>query len=80
MTLVRGRGPARLDGPTRVVVGEEQAVEATRLIIACGGHARRLEVGLAAREAVAGLRLGDRAPDWEAMGRPRQSEWERRDA
>jgi pyruvate/2-oxoglutarate dehydrogenase complex dihydrolipoamide dehydrogenase (E3) component len=44
VTVVRGRGPARLDGPTRVVVGEEPAIEAARLIIACGGHARRLEV------------------------------------
>ncbi len=36
-------------------------------------------VGLAARQVVHALRLGGDAADWEAMGRPRQSEWERRD-
>ena len=35
-------------------------------------------VGLAARQVVHALRLGPRADAWEAMGRPRQSEWERR--
>jgi pyruvate/2-oxoglutarate dehydrogenase complex dihydrolipoamide dehydrogenase (E3) component len=37
-------------------------------------------VGLAARQVVHALRLGGDADAWEAMGRPRQSEWERRDA
>ncbi|MGH2428892.1 MAG: dihydrolipoyl dehydrogenase family protein [Candidatus Limnocylindria bacterium] len=36
-------------------------------------------VGLAARQVVHALRLGGQAEAWEAMGRPRQSEWERRD-
>ncbi len=36
-------------------------------------------VGLAARQVVHALRLGADATAWEAMGRPRQSEWERRD-
>jgi dihydrolipoamide dehydrogenase len=34
-------------------------------------------VGLAARQVVHALRLGADAAAWEAMGRPRQSEWER---
>ncbi|MGH2418523.1 MAG: FAD-dependent oxidoreductase, partial [Candidatus Limnocylindria bacterium] len=37
-------------------------------------------VGLAARQVVHALRLGPDAAAWEAMGRPRQSEWERREA
>jgi pyruvate/2-oxoglutarate dehydrogenase complex dihydrolipoamide dehydrogenase (E3) component len=37
-------------------------------------------VGLAARQVVHALRLGSEAEAWEAMGRPRQSEWERREA
>jgi Pyridine nucleotide-disulphide oxidoreductase, dimerisation domain len=37
-------------------------------------------VGLAARQVVHALRLGAGADAWEAMGRPRQAEWERRDA
>ena len=37
-------------------------------------------VGLAARQVVHALRLGGEVAQWEAMGRPRQSEWERRDA
>jgi dihydrolipoamide dehydrogenase len=36
-------------------------------------------VALAARQVVHALRLGGRAEAWEAMGRPRQSEWERRE-
>ncbi|MGH2385744.1 MAG: hypothetical protein ACRDGB_11950, partial [Candidatus Limnocylindria bacterium] len=36
-------------------------------------------VGLAARQVVHALRLGADAAAWEAMGRPRQSEWERRE-
>ena len=36
-------------------------------------------VALAARQVVHALRLGDRMEAWEAMGRPRQSEWERRE-
>ena len=36
-------------------------------------------VGLAARQVVHAVRLGGRARAWEEMGRPRQSEWERRD-
>jgi pyruvate/2-oxoglutarate dehydrogenase complex dihydrolipoamide dehydrogenase (E3) component len=35
-------------------------------------------VGLTARQVVHALRLGPQADAWEAMGRPRQSEWERR--
>ncbi len=37
-------------------------------------------VGLAARQVVHALRLGPEAEAWEAMGRPRQTEWERREA
>lgn len=37
-------------------------------------------VGLAARQVVHALRLGGDADSWVAMGRPRQSEWERRQA
>jgi pyruvate/2-oxoglutarate dehydrogenase complex dihydrolipoamide dehydrogenase (E3) component len=37
-------------------------------------------VALAARQVVHALRLGGNVEAWEAMGRPRQSEWERRDA
>jgi pyruvate/2-oxoglutarate dehydrogenase complex dihydrolipoamide dehydrogenase (E3) component len=37
-------------------------------------------IGLAARQVVHALRLGGEADAWEAMGRPRQAEWERRDA
>jgi dihydrolipoamide dehydrogenase len=37
-------------------------------------------VGLAARQVVHALRLGAEAAAWEAMGRPRQAEWERREA
>jgi pyruvate/2-oxoglutarate dehydrogenase complex dihydrolipoamide dehydrogenase (E3) component len=37
-------------------------------------------IGLAARQVVHALRLGGEAEAWEAMGRPRQAEWERRDA
>jgi pyruvate/2-oxoglutarate dehydrogenase complex dihydrolipoamide dehydrogenase (E3) component len=36
-------------------------------------------VALAARQVVHALRLGGEVEAWEAMGRPRQSEWERRD-
>ncbi len=36
-------------------------------------------VGLAARQVVHALRLGTEAAAWEAMGRPRVSEWERRE-
>jgi pyruvate/2-oxoglutarate dehydrogenase complex dihydrolipoamide dehydrogenase (E3) component len=36
-------------------------------------------VGLAARQVVHALRLGSDAEAWEAMGRPRQAEWERRE-
>jgi pyruvate/2-oxoglutarate dehydrogenase complex dihydrolipoamide dehydrogenase (E3) component len=36
-------------------------------------------VGLAARQVVHALRLGPEAEAWEAMGRPRQAEWERRE-
>lgn len=36
-------------------------------------------VALAARQVVHALRLGSEVDAWEAMGRPRQSEWERRD-
>ncbi|MBA3741082.1 MAG: NAD(P)/FAD-dependent oxidoreductase [Chloroflexi bacterium] len=36
-------------------------------------------VGLAARQAVHALNLGDHTAAWEAMGRPRSSEWERRE-
>jgi pyruvate/2-oxoglutarate dehydrogenase complex dihydrolipoamide dehydrogenase (E3) component len=37
-------------------------------------------IGLAARQVVHALRLGGGAEAWVAMGRPRQAEWERRDA
>jgi hypothetical protein len=37
-------------------------------------------VGLAARQVVHALRLGPDVESWEAMGRPRPSEWERREA
>lgn len=37
-------------------------------------------IGLAARQVVHALRLGGEIEAWDAMGRPRQSEWERRDA
>jgi pyruvate/2-oxoglutarate dehydrogenase complex dihydrolipoamide dehydrogenase (E3) component len=37
-------------------------------------------VGLAARQVVHALRLGEEVEAWEAMGRPRQAEWERRDS
>ena len=37
-------------------------------------------IGLSARQVVHALRLGGEADAWEAMGRPRQAEWERRDA
>ncbi len=36
-------------------------------------------IGLAARQVVHALRLGGGLEAWEAMGRPRQAEWERRD-
>ena len=36
-------------------------------------------VALAARQVVHALRLGGAVEAWEAIGRPRQSEWERRD-
>ena len=36
-------------------------------------------VGLAARQVVHALRLGSEEAAWEAMGRPRQAEWERRE-
>ena len=36
-------------------------------------------IGLAARQVVHALRLGGEVEAWEAMGRPRQAEWERRD-
>ncbi len=35
--------------------------------------------GLAARQVVHAMRLGPEIESWEAMGRPRQSEWERRE-
>ena len=37
-------------------------------------------VALAARQVVHALRLGDRVEAWEAIGRPRPSEWERRES
>ena len=37
-------------------------------------------VALAARQVVHALRLGGEVEAWEAMGRPRQSEWERTDS
>jgi pyruvate/2-oxoglutarate dehydrogenase complex dihydrolipoamide dehydrogenase (E3) component len=36
-------------------------------------------IGLAARQVVHALRLGGEAEAWEAMGRPRPAEWERRE-
>lgn len=76
------------------VIGE-QAVEVVQIAataMAAGMPVERLAevefayptftsiVGLAARQVVHALRLGGDAAAWEAMGRPRQSEWERRDA
>jgi pyruvate/2-oxoglutarate dehydrogenase complex dihydrolipoamide dehydrogenase (E3) component len=76
------------------VIGE-QAVEVVQIAataMAAGISVERLAevefayptftsiVGLAARQVVHALRLGGDAAAWEAMGRPRQSEWERRDA
>ena len=40
--VLRGRGPARFESPHRLRIGDGRAVEAERVIIACGGHARRL--------------------------------------
>jgi len=73
------------------VIGE-QAVEVVQIAaaaMAAGMPVERLAeiefayptftaiVGLAARQVVHALRLGADATAWEAMGRPRQSEWER---
>jgi pyruvate/2-oxoglutarate dehydrogenase complex dihydrolipoamide dehydrogenase (E3) component len=40
--VVRDRGPARFVAPHRLAVGEDAALDAERVVIACGGHARRL--------------------------------------
>jgi len=76
------------------VIGE-QAVEVVQIAAAAMaaempvGHLAEIEfayptftsiVGLAARQVVHALRLAGDATAWEAMGRPRQSEWERREA
>ena len=75
------------------VVGE-QAVEVVQIAaaaMAAGMPVERLAeiefayptftsiVGLAARQVVHALRLGSEEAAWEAMGRPRQAEWERRE-
>ena len=75
------------------VIGE-QAVEVVQIAataMAAGMPVERLAevefayptftsiVALAARQVVHALRLGSKVEAWEAMGRPRQSEWERRE-
>jgi pyruvate/2-oxoglutarate dehydrogenase complex dihydrolipoamide dehydrogenase (E3) component len=76
------------------VIGE-QAVEVVQIAataMAAGMPVERLAeiefayptftaiIGLAARQVVHALRLGSEVDAWEVMGRPRQAEWERRDA
>ena len=90
--LVVDRSSRRVAGAH--VVGE-QAVEVVQIAaaaMAAGMPIERLAevefayptftsiVGLAARQVVHALRLGPEAEAWEAMGRPRQAEWERREA
>ena len=75
------------------VIGE-QAVEVVQIAATAMAAEMRVEqlaeiefayptftsiIGLAARQVVHALRLGGEAEAWEAMGRPRQAEWERRD-
>ena len=76
------------------VIGE-QAVEVVQIAATAMAAEMRVEqlaeiefayptftsiIGLAARQVVHALRLGGEAEVWEAMGRPRQAEWERRDS
>lgn len=77
-------------------VAGEQAVEVVQVAAAAMAADMRVEqlaevefayptytsiIALAARQVVHGLRLEDEAEErWEAMGRPRVSEWERREA
>jgi pyruvate/2-oxoglutarate dehydrogenase complex dihydrolipoamide dehydrogenase (E3) component len=90
--LVVDRSSRRIVGAH--VVGE-QAVEVVQIAAAAMAAEMPVErlaevefayptftsiVGLAARQVVHGLRLGSEAAAWEAMGRPRQAEWERREA
>jgi pyruvate/2-oxoglutarate dehydrogenase complex dihydrolipoamide dehydrogenase (E3) component len=90
--LIVDRGSRRILGAH--VVGE-QAVEVVQIAAAAMAAEMPVErlaevefayptftsiVGLAARQVVHALRLGSEAEAWEAMGRPRQSEWERREA
>ena len=89
--LVVDRSTRRLIGAH--VVGE-QAVEVVQIAAAAMAAEMPVErlaevefayptftsiVGLAARQVVHALRLGPGAEAWEAMGRPRQAEWERRE-
>ena len=89
--LVVDRSSRRIVGAH--VVGE-QAVEVVQIAAAAMAAEMPIErlaeiefayptftsiVGLAARQVVHGLRLGREAEAWEAMGRPRQAEWERRE-
>ena len=89
--LVVDRSSRRIIGAH--VVGE-QAVEVIQIAAAAMAAEMRVErlaevefayptftsiVGLAARQVVHALRLGPDAEAWEAMGRPRQAEWERRE-
>lgn len=89
--LVVDRSTRRLLGAH--VVGE-QAVEVVQIAAAAMAAEMPVErlaevefayptftsiVGLAARQVVHALRLGPGAEAWEAMGRPRQAEWERRE-
>jgi pyruvate/2-oxoglutarate dehydrogenase complex dihydrolipoamide dehydrogenase (E3) component len=89
--LVVDRSSRRIIGAH--VVGE-QAVEVIQIAAAAMAAEMRVErlaevefayptftsiVGLAARQVVHALRLGPEAEAWEAMGRPRQAEWERRE-
>jgi pyruvate/2-oxoglutarate dehydrogenase complex dihydrolipoamide dehydrogenase (E3) component len=90
--LVVDRSTRRIVGAH--VVGE-QAVEVVQIAAAAMAAEMPVErlaevefayptftsiVGLAARQVVHALRLGPEAEAWEAMGRPRQAEWERREA
>jgi dihydrolipoamide dehydrogenase len=90
--LVVDRSSRRIVGAH--VVGE-QAVEVVQIAAAAMAAEMPVErlaevefayptftsiVGLAARQVVHALRLGSEADAWEAMGRPRQAEWERREA
>jgi pyruvate/2-oxoglutarate dehydrogenase complex dihydrolipoamide dehydrogenase (E3) component len=90
--LVVDRGTRRVVGAH--VIGE-QAVEVVQIAATAMAAEMPVErlaevefayptftsiVALASRQVVHALRLGSQVEAWEAMGRPRQSEWERREA